>query len=181
MAMFDEYIACLNTFFAPKADSDVKRMLSTFVGSVSGTFGSPTMTVSPSETTLRSIVIPIELKPDEWPRFRYIFLELWRPQDKVLADLVQGYRDQCRKDVLSAFFRQKVRIFCRAKGIEETNVTDKDRAKMSKEATTQYESALSDLVGKLPEPERQVIASALDKPTPPTEEEVAPPPTEEEV
>src|SRR5262249_690666 len=121
MAMFDEYVACLNGFFAPKADSEVKRVISTFVGSLSGTFGSPTMAVSQSETTLRSIVIPTELKPDEWPRFRYIFLELWRPQDAVLADLIRGYREQSRKDVLSAFFRQKVKIHCRAKGIEETN------------------------------------------------------------
>jgi hypothetical protein len=181
MAMFEEYIACLNAFFAPKTDSDVKRLLSTFVGSVSGTFGSPTMTVVPSETTLRSIVIPLELKPDEWPRFRYIFLELWRPKDAALAALVEGYRAQCRKDVLSAFFRQKIKLFCRQKGIDESGVSEKERNKMSKEATNQYESALTDLVGKLPDPERAAIASALEKPTPPTEEEVAPPSTEEEI
>jgi hypothetical protein len=89
--------------------------------------------------------------------------------------------DALRNDVLSAFFRQKIRVFCRARGIEESGVTEKDRAKMSKEAVNQYESALADLVGKLPEAERLSINTALDKPTPPTEEEVAPPPSEEEI
>jgi hypothetical protein len=180
MELFDEYIACLNGFFAPKGDSDVKRILSTFVGVVGGTFGSATMTVTPSDTTLRSIVIPGELKPDEWPRFRYLFLELWRPKDATLAELVRAYRTQCRNDVLSAFFRQKIRVFCRARGIEESGVTEKDRGKMSKEAVNQYEAALADLVGKLPDAERLSINTTLDKPTPPTEDEVEPPTAEEE-
>ena len=96
MQMFDEYLACLNGFFAPKSDADAKRLLSVFVGAVSGTFGASNLTVAASATNLRSIVIPGELKPDEWPRFRYIFLELWRPADERLAALTKGYRLESR-------------------------------------------------------------------------------------
>jgi hypothetical protein len=69
------------------------------------------MTVSPSSSNLRSIVFPHELKPDEWPRFRYILLELWRPADPRLAALLQKYRLESRLEVVHAFYRQKVKIF----------------------------------------------------------------------
>jgi hypothetical protein len=174
MEMFDEYLARLNDFFAPKSDAEAKRLLSVFVGSVSGTFGAPNMTVAVSATNLRSIVIPGELKPDEWPRFRYIFLELWRPMDTKLAALTQAYRLESRLDVLKAFYRQKVKIYCKEKGIDEKQVTETADSKLKKDAKTQFESALVELVGKLPEAERVALNASLDKPVPPTEEEITP-------
>ena len=175
MQMFDEYIACLNGFFAPKTDADAKRLLSVFVGSVvSGTFGASSMAVAASSTNLRSIVIPGELKPDEWPRFRYIFLELWRPTDERLAVLTRGYRLESRMDVLKAFYRQKIKIYCKEKGIDEKQVTEAADTRLKKEARNQFESALAELVGKLPEPEREVLNTLLDKPVPPSEEEITP-------
>ena len=132
------------------------------------------MTVSPRASNLRSIVIPGELKPDEWPRFRYIFLELWRPADERLAALTQRYRLESRLDVLKAFYRQKIKIYCKEKGIDEKQVTEAVEGRLKKEARTQFESALTELVDKLPEPEQSALNAALDKPVPPTEEEITP-------
>jgi hypothetical protein len=181
MQMFDEYLGCVNGFFEPRSDSEAKRILSVFVGSVSGTFGSPTMTIAASATNLRSIVIPGELKPDEWPRFRYIFLELWRPSESRLAALTEGYRLQSRLDVVKAFYRQKVRIYCKEKAIDEKQVTDAVDNRLKKEAKNQFENALVELVGKLPEVERVALNTSLDEPVPPTEEEVAPQIAEDEL
>jgi hypothetical protein len=180
MDMFEEYLGCLNGFFAPKLDADVKRLLSVFVGSVSGTFGASTMTISASSSNLRSIVIPGELKPDEWPRFRYIFLELWRPKDARLATLTQTYRLESRLDVLKAFYRQKVQNYCKEKGIDEKQVTEAADIKLKKDAKNQFETALAELIGKLPEGERTALSTSLDKPVPPTEEEITPQVPEEE-
>jgi hypothetical protein len=174
MDLFDEYIANLNSFFAPKSDADAKRLLSVFVGSVGGTFGATNMTVSPSAFNLRSIVVPGELKPDEWPRFRYIFLELWRPQEERLAALINGYRAQSRQEVLNAFYRQKVKIYCKEKGIDEKQISEAAENKLKKDAKNQFETALVELVGKLPEPEHVALNTSLDKPVPPSEEEIAP-------
>jgi hypothetical protein len=132
------------------------------------------MTVAASATNLRSIVIPGELKPDEWPRFRYIFLELWRPTDERLAALTRGYRLESRMDVLKAFYRQKIKIYCKEKGIDEKQVSEAVDTRLKKEARNQFESALAELVGKLPEPERVVLNALLDKPVPPSEEEITP-------
>jgi len=148
-------------------------MLSVFLGSVSGTFGSQTMAVSPSSSNLISIVFPHELKPDEWPRFRYILLELWRPTEERLGALVQKYRLDSRLDVVHAFYRQKVKIYCKDKGIEEKQIPDAQDAKLKKEAKNQFEAALIELVGKLSEAELTAIRTSLDKAVPPTEEEIA--------
>jgi hypothetical protein len=173
VALFDEYLASLNSFFNPKADADVKRLLSVFLGSVTGTFGSQTMVVSPSSSNFIGIVFPHELKPDEWPRFRYILLELWRPTEERLSALVQKYRLDSRLDVVHAFYRQKVKIYCKDKGIEEKQIPDAQDAKLKKEAKNQFEAALIELVGKLSEAELAEIRTSLDKGVPPTEEEIA--------
>jgi hypothetical protein len=159
----------------------VKRLLSVFVGSVGGTFGSAHMTVAPTAFNLRSIVIPVELRPDEWPRFRYIFLELWRPNENRLAELVKGYRLESRKDVLSAFYRQKVKIYCKEKGIDEKTLSETVGLRLKKDAKNQFEGALVELVGKLPESEHVVLHASLDKPVPPTEEEITSTVAEDEI
>jgi hypothetical protein len=182
MGMFEEYLACMNRLFAPQADADVKRLLSVFAGSVSGTFGAANMIVSPSATNLRSIVIPGELKPDEWPRFRYIFLELWRPADERLSALTQKYRLESRLDVLKAFYRQKIKIHCKEKGIDEKQISESVENRLKKEARTQFEGALVELLGaKLPDPEQSALNLALEKAVPPTEEEITPTSADEEV
>lgn len=179
MQLFDEYMACLNQFFDPQSDAEAKRLISTFVGSVSGQFGTVGMTVSSSETTLRNIVVHSELKPDEWPRFRYILLELWKPSHEALAAMLDEYRKQCRKDVLQAYYRQKIKIFCRSKGIDETHVSPRDDQRLRKEALTQYASALAEMVGKIPEEEHAALKNSLEK-APPTEEEISPETTSDE-
>jgi len=179
MKLFEEYLASLDNFFNPKTDAEVKRMLSVFVGSIGGQFGTSAMTVSPSDTTLRNIVVSGELKPDEWPRFRYIFLELWRSTDAKLAEIVDEYRKICRSDVLQAFYRQKIKVFCRWRGIDETHVSAKDDQKLRKEALTQYVAALSDLIGKISDEDHASLKASLEK-APPTEEEISPDQNDEE-
>jgi hypothetical protein len=177
--IFDGYLKDLNRFFTPQSDAEAKRLLSVFVGNVSGTFGASNMAIA-SSNNLRSIVIPVELRPDEWPRFRYIFLELWRPQHTELAELVTKYRLESRKEVLQAFYRQKVKIYCKDRGIEESALPDAAEKKLKKEARTQSEVGLVELLGSLPSEEATSIQIALEKPAPPTEEEITPIPQSSE-
>jgi hypothetical protein len=180
MALFEEYVACLNAFFSPQSDSEAKRLFSTFLGSVSGSFGSANMKITESDSILRKIVVPGELKPDEWPRFRYIFLELWRPQNEALGEIIRKYRDQCRVDVLKAFIRQKLKAYARSESIEETMIKDNTRAKLSKEATLQFENALSSLPAGLSEEEKLSLRALGERPAPPPPVEEGTSMTEEE-
>ena len=180
MVLFEEYIANMNGFFGPKTDADAKRLISAFVGSVGGTFGASNMTVSANAFNLRSIIVPGELKPDEWPRFRYVFLELWRPSEARLANLIKGYRVQSRQEVLNAFYRLKVKIYCKEKGIEENRISEAAGNKLKKDAKIQFEAALVELIGPLPESEHAELQSSLEKPVPPSEDEITSQNTDEE-
>ena len=62
-----------------------------------------------------------------------------------LAALTQSYRLESRLDVLKAFYRQKIKIYCKEKGIDEKQVTESADNKLKKEAKTQFENALVDL------------------------------------
>ena len=66
-----------------------------------------------------------------------------------------------------------MKIYCKDKGIEEKQIPDTQDARLKKEAKTQFEAALTELVGKLPEAELAAIRTSLDKAVPPTEEEIA--------
>ena len=177
--LFEGYMNDINRFFTPQNDAEAKRLLSVFLGNVSGTFGASNMAIA-SANNLRSIVIPVELRPDEWPRYRYLFLELWRPQQAELAELVTKYRLESRREVLQAFYRQKVKIYCKDRGIEESALPDTAEKKLKKEARTQYESALTEMLGPLPADEAAAVQNALEKPAPPTEEEITHSTPEEE-
>ena len=177
---FEEYIRCLNGFFAPDGESAAKNIFSVFLGSVSGTFGSPNMTVAPSAVNLRSIVIPGELKPDEWPKLRYFMLELWRPQDGRLSAKLETYRAESRTDVLAAFYRQKVKMYCKERGMEEHQVSDKAREALKRDSCSQYQNALATLVGPLSEQEKLDLKRVLEEPAPPSEEEISPAAGQEE-
>ena len=180
MALFEEYLLCLNGFFSPQSDSEAKRLFSTFLGTVSGNFGTSSMKITESDSILRKIVVPGELKPDEWPRFRYICLELWRPQNEVLGEIIKKYRDQCRVDVLKAYIRQKLKAYARSESIEETQIKESVRTRLSKEATQQYESALSGLPALLSEAEKLSLRALGEKPAPPPPVEEGASITEEE-
>lgn len=88
--------------------------------------------------------------------------------------MTQSYRLESRLDVLKAFYRQKIKIYCKEKGIDEKQVTESADNKLKKEAKTQFENALVDLVGKLPESEHVTLNASLENPVPPTEEEITP-------
>jgi hypothetical protein len=179
LELFEGYLNDINRFFTPQNDAEAKRLLSVFLGNVSGTFGASNMAIA-SANNLRSIVIPVELRPDEWPRYRYLFLELWRPQHAELAELVTKYRLESRREVLQAFYRQKVKVYCKDRGIEESALLDTAEKKLKKEARTQYELALTEMLGPLPADEAAAVQNALEKPAPPTEEEITHSTSEEE-
>lgn len=74
----EHYIGALNNFFdcRPAAAGSLKKVLGTFFGELGKDEHGATRVVK-SSRNLKKIVVPGELKPDEWTKFRYILLELW--------------------------------------------------------------------------------------------------------
>ena len=160
--LFTEYLEGLNGFFQPKTESETKRLLLAFSGSVSGSFGSESMKIVESDYTLRRIVIHRELKPDEWTKFRYILLELWKSADPKLQQIVDDYVAACRVDVLNALYRRDLDRYCRDQGIDPSAVKPKIKERVSKQAMKEYFVALEALHGaQVPNEEQERLATEL--------------------
>jgi hypothetical protein len=158
---FDEYLSALNRYFRPRTEQEVKRLLSVFSGNVTGTFGTSTMKVTDSAYTLRKIVIPNELKPDEWGKFRYILLEMWQSGDGRLNEIIHSYVQECRDDVLRAFFNRELKDYCEKNGIDLTEVDPKEKRKIENSSVTLFCDALTALIGIVPKEEKMRLAKSL--------------------
>jgi len=163
-ALFAEYVEVLNTWFRAKSENDLKQLFNVFLGKTVGSASGGTLKVNESAFTLRKIVIPGELRPDEWPRFRYIILEMWKSQNAALDAMILESRSTCRYEVMRSFYDRMVRDYCADKGIEVTDITDKQKANITKKALDYYYSALEELHGEISDTEKQDIASHLVPP-----------------
>jgi hypothetical protein len=93
-----EYLNSLNAWFTAASEGNLRRIFNVFLGKTTGSAAGATLKVNDNAFTLRKIVIPGELKPDEWPRFRYVLLEMWTSQDPVLKQLISDARTKCRHE-----------------------------------------------------------------------------------
>lgn len=160
--LFQEYINRLNSFFHPANEAAAKRLLQSFSGAVSGSFGTESMKIIDSDNTLRKIVIQRELKPEEWPKFRYILLELWQSADEKLQKIIDEYLHISRFEVLKALYRRDLDAYCKDKGIDTSAVKPKDKEKVSKGSLKNYFAAITLLKGaELPLEEQERLSTEL--------------------
>lgn len=52
------------------------------------------------------------MKPDEWPKYRYLLLELWRGTDPTIDEVVREERDVCRQQAFSSLYDKKTKDYC---------------------------------------------------------------------
>ena len=160
--LFNEYLDSLGRIFKPDSELNTKRLLAVFSGKVSGAFGSDLMKVAEDKYILRKIVVPGELKPDEWNKFRYILLEIWETKNLKLKPIIKSDLKLCREDVLKAFRDRELRDFCLEKGVDLTEVTPAEKNEINHKALKKYISALVTLVGEVPDDEQERLGQCLD-------------------
>lgn len=103
--LFEEYVAQLNKFFTPVKDADVTRLADIFLGKLTVQEG--VMALAPTNTSFRDIVHPgLEMQPDEWPRYRYLIVEIWRPTNKILAAKLSVERTLLRSQIQELQYRK---------------------------------------------------------------------------
>jgi len=120
----DNYFEQINKFFDPKKPGECWNIFRVFLGEVSGGNNSPAEVVR-SSTCLKKILIPGELKPDEWPKFRYLLLELWNPSDPLIADYVRAQIDHLRLTAVSLYQDRELNYEAKRKGVRVSDLDDK--------------------------------------------------------
>lgn len=108
---FDEYMEALNTFFVPATLARFKNLVRVFYFDIEGDKATVWKEV-PSPNTFNDVVFRAEMKPDEWPKYRYLLLELWRSTDPTIDEVAREERDVCRQQAFSSLYDKKTKDYC---------------------------------------------------------------------
>ena len=100
-SVWKEYIECLNRFFCPNSPASLRNLVTALFHDVEGSKPFQWTPVK-SSTTFDRVVARNEMKPDEWPKYRYLMLELWEPTQKEVQFARSAEREYCRAQVARA-------------------------------------------------------------------------------
>ena len=143
--LLDEYIDAINRLLRPKSISDLKSLLHTFEGEL---VVEPEVKLTVGGPTFRQVVLPGELQPAEWPKYRYLLLELWKPASPELQAVVNTDRGSARAAVAQSLYRRRIAAHCEENRIDEANLTKEVKADILVKAKSMYEEFLAAVVGR---------------------------------
>ncbi|MBK6533277.1 MAG: hypothetical protein IPF99_27940 [Deltaproteobacteria bacterium] len=123
LSLFEGYLDDINRFFLPKKLEGLANLVAVFHGELRSDG-----TLIATNFNLKKILLPTELKPDEWPKFRAILHELWRPNHPEAAALLELHRRVVRRQAVSHYIEREVKEFCKDKAIRPGDMSESVRA-----------------------------------------------------
>jgi hypothetical protein len=105
--LFHEYIESLNKFFSPSSFKELKIIMNLFEGKTSGDNASTLKIVEKSEDTFRSVINLDEMQPDQWPKYMYVLLEIWKSSNDSINKEIENVLKQCRCQVFETLYNKK--------------------------------------------------------------------------
>ncbi len=153
--LFEEYLDAVNRIFPTPSDNakqkaaKAQKLLELFVGRVQK--DGSRIDVVASSGNLRQLLVPGELKPDLWTRFRYLFLELWKTESAELGELIEHERKLVRQWLLRDLINRNIRVHCQTEGIDESELTTEVQRKIREDSWEQFKDAHTPLDVKIRE------------------------------
>lgn len=141
--LLDEYVNSLNKFFSPKNDNELIKFFSVFEGELKS--NDEFICFSDEGKSFRDVILSGEMQPSEWPKFRYLLLELWNPTDQALKEIIQEDREKCRRQVSEKLVQKLIRNYCKDNGIAEIDLEDSKKEEILERAKSKYENFLKAL------------------------------------
>ncbi|MDN7942222.1 DNA sulfur modification protein DndB [Burkholderia multivorans] len=154
--LLDEYLNNLHNIFAPSSVKELERLFRVFVGDLSV---EPAVKVVTGGPVFRNVVLPGELQPAEWPKYRYLLLEMWTPQEPKLKEFVLTDRNTCRAAVAASLFERRFKSYCEENRLTHEEVQKEVRDELLTKVKADFESFLSAVHGKNITLERSIFES----------------------
>ena len=120
-AAFSDYIDSLNKFFAPTTAAKLRSLLRVFLYDLPNELKHDSKGI-PDNQRFGEVVFRGEMKPDEWPKFRYLLLELWSPTDTYIRAVQLAQRDICRAQVFKSLLRHNTERYCESNHTAEQDL-----------------------------------------------------------
>ena len=166
--LFDEYLRQVNELFSPTKLDRLERLLLLLVGRLELEIENKRATVVEWGECLRRILIPGELKPDEWSKFRFFFAELWHPKDHPeLKDQLTRLRTALRKTALDSYVTRTEKALAQSLGVPVSRLDPAAVTKLRAECVDHMTTglrALRNLSDKATERLRDELTRSLDLP-----------------
>lgn len=141
--ILDEYVEALNAFLNPTNIDGLNSFLQAFEGALEV---EPVVKVIPGGATFRQVVLPGELQPAEWPKYRYLILELWSPADPAVREIVEADRIAGRAAIARNLYKRRLAIYSEENRVAEDEIPKEAQAEIkarSKEMFTSFLSAVT--------------------------------------
>lgn len=143
--LVDEYINAVHTLFAPANAKDLARLIQAFVGNL---ILDPEVKLVPGGPIFHGVVLPGELQPAEWPKYRYLLIELWNSQNDKLKELVETDRLKGRQAVAASLHERRLRVYCVDNRVAREELTKEQIAPVLAKAKSDFEEFLKTLHDK---------------------------------
>jgi len=161
--LLDEYITAANSLFAPKTTKSLEALIHTFEGELSL---QDELKLVPGGPTFRQVVLSGELQPAEWPKFRYLLIELWNSGNDQIRAMLEVDRANARAQVARALYQRRLRAHCEEHRMVEVDLSAAIKSDILSKSKSMFEEFLSGMVGKKVMLDLKLFASALPAPTP---------------
>lgn len=140
---FQEYISQLNSFFIPSSSSKFKGIVRVFDGELSGNILD--WNLVKTNNTFRNVVHRGEMQPDQWPKYKYLILEVWESDNSKLSKAITEEVLTCRKQAFSALYSSNKTNYCRENSKLEENLDKPERQEIFDQTFHAYSSLLKNL------------------------------------
>ncbi len=137
---FEEYIQQLNDFFVPKSSAHLRKLFQTFTGELNGEISD--WKVVESNQTFREVVYRGEMQPEQWTKYKYLFLEIWKPENVTLARVIHQEQQKCREQVFSALYNSYKSTYCKQNTKLEENLEKEERVQIFRQVFSAYSGLL---------------------------------------
>jgi hypothetical protein len=98
------------------------------------------------------VVSPGEIKPDEWPKYRYLLIELWSAglddSSTFVASTLKKERGECRKQVHQALLTRNENLLCAERNVASATLSQKDRRDLEGKTLGQHNGFLQLLLNQ---------------------------------
>ena len=122
----------MNEFFMPTASTQFRRLVRLFVGELEGEIAD--WKIAKSRHTFRQIVYRDEMQPDQWPKYKYLLLEIWRPENETLKASLDSERTQCRSQTFKGVHEAYKKDYLRDHTKNEDDLGKKDHKEIFDQA-----------------------------------------------
>jgi hypothetical protein len=160
MECFNEYIEQLNDFFTLKTSSQLKKLIRVFTGDISGEIVD--WKIISINWTFKNVVCHGEMQPDQWTKYKYLFLEIWKPNHPQLNKNIIKERQKCREQIYAALHNDYKTSYCKENSKLEENLEKDEKKSIFNQTFTAYSNFLKNLGAEgLNEQDMKVAVSTI--------------------